>query len=270
MTLLHRGTSGGVGRGRRPLLAPVLTGLPAALMALTGCAVGADAPTTSPTPEPGLAAEAVVGSTNAGRTSAGEGRGGERAGDRDGRGAGRSSEGAGESDGGPTGTTDPGAATSGATSPAAPAGWQRLVSVADPAGDQGAAPAYGDVRSVALDSDGESLRMAVTMAGVVPGRLARGEVQGVGIDFYTADEAESDHQVFLDGGSDGWVAYLQTPRGFVPFPGELRLDGPTLTAVVPWSAVGEPAGATVAVFADWSSRVRAGSDTIDRTPVDAR
>jgi hypothetical protein len=98
--------------------------------------------------------------------------------------------------------------------------------------------------------------------------MADGEVQGVGVDLFRTREDESDFQVFLDGGSGGWRGFLQTPRGFVRYPGTLSIDGRMLVTVIPWSSLGGRAHAQVSAFADWSDdHGRSSSDTVDRGPM---
>jgi len=92
-------------------------------------------------------------------------------------------------------------------------------------------------------------------AATVPGALADREVEGVGIDLFRSSSDESDYQVFLDGGRHGWRAFLQTPDGFVDFPGTFTVRGRTLQVAVPWSAVGGREDAEASVFVDWASGV---------------
>jgi hypothetical protein len=138
----------------------------------------------------------------------------------------------------------------------------------DPAVDHGDGPGYADLRDVELRESGGRLAVSVRVGEVVPGRLVEREAQGVGIDIFRSRSDESDYQLFLAGGVDGWRAFLQTPRGFVDFPGTFAVTGPTLEVVVPWSAVGGRSGGEVSVFADWSSGVgRLSTDGTRRTPL---
>lgn len=144
------------------------------------------------------------------------------------------------------------------------ASWSRVHTGADDRSDHGNGPGYADLTAVTLDDDGTSLRVTVALAGTIPGTLGSGEVQGVGVDLYRSSGRESDYQVFLDGGSDGWRGYLQTPKGFVRFPGTVQVVGSELVTVVPWSAVGGREDVRVWTFADWSDgRGRASADTLD-------
>lgn len=154
-----------------------------------------------------------------------------------------------------------GATGAGAGGPAAagsdPAGtdpaWTTVLRSPDPVGDQGPGPAYTDLTGVRVDEDGRRVRLVVTMAGSVPSELDDGKVQGIGLDVYRGGGAESDYQVFLDGGADGWRGYLQGPAGLVEFPGSLVLDGPRLVVVVPWTSLGGRSGGEFTSFVDWST-----------------
>ena len=138
-----------------------------------------------------------------------------------------------------------------------------MATAGDPSADHGRGPSYADITALTIDDSKEEARIIVRLAGVLPGNLADGEVQGVGIDFYRTSSQESDYQVFLDGGTPGWRAFLQTPEGFIGFPGSFTVAGQELTVVLPWSALGGREDADVAAFADWSSGV--GSLSADGT-----
>ncbi len=99
---------------------------------------------------------------------------------------------------------------------------------------------------------GSSLVVSVDMDRDVPARLSRGEVMGLGVDLYRGDAGESDYQLFADGSADGWYAYLQTPQGFVEYPGELRMGGTRIVFDVPWHSVGQTGHGRFRAFADWS------------------
>ena len=135
------------------------------------------------------------------------------------------------------------------------ASWAELVSLDDPAADHGNGPGYADLAAVAFAEREDLLGVSVTMGSVVPGALADREVQGVGIDLFRSSSDESDDQLFLDGGHHGWRAFLQTPDGFVDFPGTFAVEGRTLHVVVPWHSVGGREDAEVSVFVDWASGV---------------
>jgi hypothetical protein len=126
----------------------------------------------------------------------------------------------------------------------------------DGAGDAGlGAPAYADLRSVTLADNGTSLRVTVVMKGALPAKTAAGESMGIGVDLYRAAvHRESDYQLFADGEPDGWFAYLDTPKGFVRYPGTFALGGATLVFTVPWASVGNPRTGRTSAFADWSQQ----------------
>ena len=134
-------------------------------------------------------------------------------------------------------------------------------SLDDRAGDQGLdGPAYGDLRAVQLASDGTRLRVTVTMGSALPAQPASRESLGIGVDLYQrTTQSESDFQLFADGGPDGWFAYLQTPRGFVRYPGTFALSGARLVFTVPLSSVGSPSHGAFSAFADWTQGGRAGA-----------
>ncbi len=157
---------------------------------------------------------------------------------------------------GRTTPTTAGAASSGPLppSPSPPLPRFRTVGAAsDAARDQGLeAPAYADLRRVTIEDDGEHARATLEVGGPLPTSPADGEVIGIGVDLLRRDGGESTYQLYADGGADGWFAYLQTPDGFVAYPGSLRVDGATITFVVPWRAVGTPLDGPFRGFVDWS------------------
>lgn len=146
----------------------------------------------------------------------------------------------------------------------ATAGWAGLVALDDPSADHGNGPGYGDITAVRFSESDEDLAVSVTTAAVIPGVLADRELEGVGVDLFRSGSDESDYQLFLDGGTHGWRAFLQTPDGFVAFPGTFAVHGRTFAVVVPWAAVGGRESAEVSAFVDWSSGV--GRLSTDGTP----
>lgn len=137
--------------------------------------------------------------------------------------------------------------------------------VGDRDGDAtGQSPGYADIRQLLIESNGQRARVTVAVAAPIPGALAEGEVQGVGIDFYRTDAKESDYQLFADGDASGWRAYLHTPDGIVQYPGTFGLGGRVFVFEVPWSALGGKQQADVDMFIDWSKESspinRAGND----------
>jgi hypothetical protein len=226
---------------------PALTGVVSLLVLLAGCAVGGDVEGASIRPQAELAREAEVAAGNQAHAAPGR-RGRTPAGP-----AARGGAGA-------------GGKQAGAADPAAPT--TELAALDDPAADHGNGPAYADLSRIVLHESGGDLAVVVTLAGVVPARLADREVQGVGIDLFRS-RGESDYQVLLNGGRHGWRAFLRTPDGFVDFPGTFTVHGRDLRVVVPWSSLGGRADAEVSVFSDWSSGVgRLSADGTPRVPLD--
>lgn len=134
-----------------------------------------------------------------------------------------------------------------------PARFRRLAVVDDPSGDQGLeGPRYADARRLVIAGTDPRLRVAVVVGDALPATLAEGEVMGVGVDLFRDQDAESEYQLFAEGSSDGWFAYLDTPDGLVDYPGTFRLGGRRLELEVPWDAVGGRRRAGVALFVDWS------------------
>lgn len=124
----------------------------------------------------------------------------------------------------------------------------------DATGDSGIeGPDYGDAVEVLVQARGDTARISVEFAADVPEHLGDDEVMGVGVDvFRPGNEGDSDYQVFADGGPEGWFAYLETPEGFVRYPGRFLLAGSRMTWELPWSAVGDLARGEFRAFADWS------------------
>ena len=146
----------------------------------------------------------------------------------------------------------PASATTGPGGSAAP--YRPVATVTDARGDAGGAtPAYADLVAVTIEDDGTNARVTVRFAGTVPARVPADEVLGVGVDVYRSPaQVESDYQLFADGQPDGWYAYLQTPDGFVKYPGTFGIGGDRLVFTVPWSALGAPRDGAFSAFADWT------------------
>lgn len=121
----------------------------------------------------------------------------------------------------------------------------------DPSGDADPGPGYADADLLAFDDLGDELRVTVSVVGDVPSTLADSEVMGIGVDFSRSDEAESDYQLFADGGSDGWRAFLQTPEGFVQYPGQFAVGGDLVQFTIPWTSVGGRQTWLLSGFVDW-------------------
>jgi hypothetical protein len=216
----------------------------------------------SPTPRADLAGQAEVAAENLAKAAQGKGH------ERRGRKEGTADRGR---DAKPRSGSVERHGSDGSGDPVAAASWTPLRTVADGRGDQGAGPAYADLVAMRLADDGQNLRVTLDLAGTVPGLLADREVQGVGLDLFRTSAEESDFQVYLDGGAHGWRGFLQTPRGFVRYPGTLTVRGGTLTTVLPWRSLGGRAEAQVSAFTDWADGSgRSGSDTVDRGPMQVR
>jgi hypothetical protein len=137
---------------------------------------------------------------------------------------------------------------------ATPAGRARIAARADDAtGDAGlGGPGYGDAVALVVEDLGARARVTVRTAAALPATLAPEEVMGIGVDFFRTNGTESDYQLFADGGSDGWRAFLQTPAGFVRYPGDFRLGDGTVQFEVAWSDLGGGPAGTVRAFVDWA------------------
>lgn len=150
-------------------------------------------------------------------------------------------------------SASPHAVTGSATRSAAPP-YRSVVVLDDRTGDQGLqGPSYGDLLRVEVADDGHDARVTVVLAGTLPVRAAARESIGVGVDFFSsATQRSSDYQLFADGEPDGWFAYLDTPRGFVRYPGTFAVGGTRIVFTVPWSALGGRSRGYVSAFADWT------------------
>jgi hypothetical protein len=109
------------------------------------------------------------------------------------------------------------------------------------------------VISVSIEDNGDDARVIVDVATDIPATLAEGEVMGIGVNLVRdPNQSESDFQLFADGGSDGWFAYLQTPDGFIDYPGQFRLGGNRIVFQVPWVSIGGMPSGEFDAFVDWS------------------
>lgn len=141
-------------------------------------------------------------------------------------------------------------------------GGEDLATLDDPRGDHGEGPRYADLSQVTLTGSTEALTVSVALDAVVPARLPHRQIENVGLDLYRTSpldtllgRTESDYRVRLDGDAYGWRAFLRTRDGYVAFPGEFTVNGPTLRVVLPWEAIGGRSRAEVEAFVDWSSGV---------------
>ena len=115
-----------------------------------------------------------------------------------------------------------------------------------------------------LDLSATELRVVVQLRGPAPARLAAAEQVGLGVDLLRDPNAqESDYQLFVDGGPDGWFAYLDTPTGFVRYPGSFTIDGAQLTFALPASSVQGPSLRAFSAFCDWTRKGTVVSDAAE-------
>jgi hypothetical protein len=127
-----------------------------------------------------------------------------------------------------------------------------LLSVGDRTGDHGPeGPAWADLTAVEFVELGNDLRVTLQFAGALPATPAEGEVPLIGVNI---GEGEDGYQLFVEGGGQSWAAYLQTPQGFVQYPGTFQLGGRSIVLQVPFNAVGSPTRAPVRVFVEWSRK----------------
>lgn len=150
----------------------------------------------------------------------------------------------------------------GAAAPRTAASSYRVVlALTDATDDQGLdGPSYADLRRLEVADGGHLARVTVVLGGPLPARTAARESIGLGVDFFrSATQASSDYQLFADGEPDGWFAYLETPQGFVRYPGTFALGGDRIVFTVPWSSLGGPSRGYVSAFADWTEGGRPGT-----------
>ncbi|HVF12419.1 MAG TPA: hypothetical protein VNA87_04965 [Actinomycetota bacterium] len=127
-----------------------------------------------------------------------------------------------------------------------------LVVIDDAHADHGSGPAYADIRKLVLQDLGTSARLILEFGEDLPPKIPEQEVMGVGVDFFFTGASESDYQVFLDGGPNGWFAHFQTPQGYAQFPGTLTLGGNRAIVELDWGALGGASSGTISNFVDWS------------------
>lgn len=171
-------------------------------------------------------------------------------------------------------TTRPASTGAGQSGDAAPQGtttpkpFRNLVTSGDATGDAGIeAPSYADLVSIAIETRSDVARVTLDVAGELPRQTPADEVMGFGVDIFRGTGQESDFQLFAEGGPDGWFAHLQTPSGFVRYPGAFAVGGTRLMFEVPWSAIGGNPPMSVSVFGDWSrKRVAVNASAEDALP----
>lgn len=123
-----------------------------------------------------------------------------------------------------------------------------LLAVSDTTGDHGArGPAWADLTAVEFVEIGNDLRVTLRFDGELPAAPPEGEVPLVGVNI-----GNDGYQLFVEGGGQAWAAYLDTPEGFVAYPGTFELAGSAMVLQVPFNAVGSPTRADVTAFVEWS------------------
>ena len=157
-------------------------------------------------------------------------------------------------------TPRPGAAPTPGAGPAGPGSgtpttvvpYVARLEVADRTGDAGLqSKPYGDVVRLRLDDNGTRARFTVEMAAAFPTPLPADEQVHLGLDLFRGSDGESEFQLFGEGNSDGWRAWLQGPKGFVEYPGTFEMGGNRLVFTVPWSALGGRRPGSLRVLAEW-------------------
>lgn len=151
------------------------------------------------------------------------------------------------------GGATPGVSPRATTASPAPAMFSERGRATDAVGDAGdKAPAYSDLVRVTIESDGTNARVTVTMRAAVPNPMPADEQMAVGVDlFRSSDALESDYQLYATGNEEGWVAFLDTPKGFVKYPGTFQIGGARLVFAVPWSSLGGLRSGHARTFMDW-------------------
>ena len=244
--------------GRALPFSPVMTrrlvcALAALALAASGCAAAGGVPETSDTPRRDLAVRPTpLPGQPGGRPASTTGPAGRKSGppgSTSTNGSADAGAGNGTSSGNGDGSTP---VISGA--PAAP--FHVIAALSDPRHDVGLeGPSDADLRTVTLADNGSSLRVMIVLDAALPQPTASDETFGIGIDLYHRGSGrESDYQLFADGEPEGWFAYLDTPRGFVQYPGTFGLGGNRIVFTVPWSAVGRPSEGRFSAFVDWTRR----------------
>ena len=115
-----------------------------------------------------------------------------------------------------------------------------------------------------IESNGTSARVTVSVNAKLPNPMPSGEEEAIGVDFYRAPtQAESDYQLYASGDDTGWVAFLDTPKGFVQYPGTFQIGGSSVVFTVPWSSLGGSHSGYASVFMDWDRQVLALNPTAE-------
>lgn len=125
-----------------------------------------------------------------------------------------------------------------------------IASLSDPAGDLGPGiPSSADLVRVTIGDDGTRARIIIDVAGSLPARTGRAEVEGIGVDLY---RDSGDYQLFASGETTGWFGYLYTPQGFVRYEGGFELEQERVIFTVPWTAIGGRGSGEFGVFLEWT------------------
>lgn len=128
-----------------------------------------------------------------------------------------------------------------------------VLGVPDAGGDHGLeGPAWVDLVSLEFVDVGNDLEVTLRFAAELPSAPPEGEVPLIGVDILEQENGESAYQLFVDGGGQEWGAHLQTPQGFVPFPGTFVIGGRAMTLTLPWNALGSPTRGPVRAYVEWS------------------
>lgn len=124
--------------------------------------------------------------------------------------------------------------------------------LADPTGDAGIqAKPYGDATRVRIEDDGTRGRFTVELAAAIPAPLGPDEQLRVAVDLDHGGNDESEFQLFAQGNSDGWRAWLYEAEAAVEYQGTFQLGGNRLVFTVPWSALGGRKGGKLDAFVEW-------------------
>lgn len=128
-----------------------------------------------------------------------------------------------------------------------------LLALSDARGDHGIeGPAWVDLVTFEFVDLGSELEVTLRFAAELPSAPPDGEVPLIGVDILEQESGESAYQLFVEGGGQQWGAHLQTPQGFVPFPGTFVIGGRAMTLTLPWNTLGSPTRGPVRAYVEWS------------------
>lgn len=124
--------------------------------------------------------------------------------------------------------------------------------LADRSGDAGIqSKPYGDATRVRIEDDGTRGRFTVELAAAIPAPLGPDEQLRVGVDLDHGGNVESEFQLFAQGNSEGWKAWLTEDEETVEYEGTFQVGGNLLVFTVPWSALGGRKSGKLDVFVEW-------------------